>query len=307
MLNTIGALILDPNVRWIIVGCMLLGLSSGVIGSFMVLRKQSLIGDALAHAALPGICIAFMLSGVKSTGGFFIGALVAGVIATFGIRWITQYSRIKQDAAMGIILSFFFGVGVLLLTHIQHSGDGGQSGLDKYLFGQAASMMQSDVYLLAGISLLMIVICVALFKLFKLISFDSGFAKGMGLPVAFLEQLLLLLTVIIVVAGIQAVGVVLMSALLITPAIAARFWTDRLHIMVIISGVFGAISGLVGTLWSGMVAQLPTGPVTVLTATLFFAISALCAPRRGWLAKSWSRKQTKEQWHRQGQGGISHE
>ncbi|WCT55066.1 metal ABC transporter permease [Paenibacillus kyungheensis] len=305
MFNTIGALILDPNVRWIIVGCMLLGLSSGVIGSFMVLRKQSLIGDALAHAALPGICIAFMLSGVKSTGGFFIGALVAGVIATFGIRWITQYSRIKQDAAMGIILSFFFGVGVLLLTHIQHSGDGGQSGLDKYLFGQAASMMQSDVYVLAGISILMIVICIALFRLFKLISFDPGFARGMGLPVAFLEQLLLLLTVIIVVAGIQAVGVVLMSALLITPAIAARFWTDRLHIMVILSGIFGALSGLIGTLWSGMVSQLPTGPVTVLAATVFFAISALGAPRRGWLAKLWSRKQTKDQWHRQ--GGISHE
>ncbi|MEW4371606.1 metal ABC transporter permease [Paenibacillus kandeliae] len=305
MMTMLISMLGDPNVRWIIAGCMLLGLSSGVIGCYMVLQKRSLIGDALAHAALPGICIAFMLTGAKSALGFFIGALIAGVIATFGIRWITTYSRIKQDAALGIVLSLFFGIGVLLLTRIQHSGDGGQSGLDKFLFGQAASMMREDLYLLTGISVVLLVLCGLLFKQFKLISFDRDFARGLGWRVVWLEQLILLLTVVVVVSGIQAVGVVLMSALLITPAVAARYWTDRLYMMLIIAGIFGAVSGIVGTLWSGMVSQLPTGPVTVLASTLIFAASALLAPRRGWLARMWQHRRNRQQWQRN--GGVTHE
>ncbi len=294
----------DPNMRWIVVGCMLLGLSSGLIGSYMLLQKRSLIGDALAHAALPGICIAFMLTGVKSTIGFLLGALIAGAIATFGIRWIAAHSRIKQDTAMGIVLSLFFGIGVMLLTRIQHSGDGGQSGLDKFLFGQAASMMREDVYMLAGISSLLLLLCLLLYKPFKLISFDAGFARGLGWPVARLEQLMLLLTVLVVVAGIQAVGVVLMSALLITPAVAARYWTDKLSVMLLLAGIFGAGSGFSGTFWSSMVTGLPTGPVTVLSATIVFAVSALLAPQRGWVGKSLRQRRARQQWQ---QGGTAHE
>ncbi|WP_322923827.1 metal ABC transporter permease [Paenibacillus campi] len=294
----------DPNMRWIVIGCMLLGLSSGLIGCYMLLQKRSLIGDALAHAALPGICIAFMLTGVKSTTGFVLGALVAGAIATWGIRWLTNYSRIKQDAAMGIVLSLFFGIGVMLLTRIQHSGAGGQSGLDKFLFGQAASMMRADVYMLAGISILLLVLCVLLYKPFKLISFDPGFARGLGWQVARLEQLMLLLAVLVVVAGIQAVGVVLMSALLITPAVAARYWTNKLYVMLLLAGMFGAMSGLSGTFWSGMLTGLPTGPVTVLSATLLFALSALFAPQRGWIGKRWRQRRARRAWT---QGGATHE
>lgn len=206
---------------------------------------------------------------------------------------------------MGIVLSFFFGIGVLLLTRIQHSGNGGQSGLDKFLFGQAASMMRQDLYLLTGISIVLIAVCILLFKQFKLVSFDRGFAKGLGWPVVWLEQIILLLTVFVVVAGIQAVGVVLMSALLITPAVAARYWTDRLHIMIILAGIFGAVSGAAGTVSSSMVSQLPTGPVTVLAATLIFAISALFAPRRGWLARLWQHRRNRLEWNNK--GGVSHE
>ncbi len=303
-MDSLWMILTDPNMRWIVAGCMLLGLSSGVIGCYMLLQKRSLIGDALAHAALPGICIAFMLTGVKSAIGFLLGALIAGAIATFGIRWITAHSRIKQDAAMGIVLSMFFGIGVMLLTRIQHSGEGGQSGLDKFLFGQAASMMRQDVYMLAGISLVLLLLCVVLYKPFKLISFDKGFARGLGWPVARLEQLMLLLTVLVVVAGIQAVGVVLMSALLITPAVAARYWTDKLYMMLLLAGLFGAISGLSGTFWSGMVTGLPTGPVTVLSATLLFAVSALFAPGRGWLGRAARQRRARREWK---QGGAAHE
>ncbi|MFD1268738.1 metal ABC transporter permease [Paenibacillus motobuensis] len=284
----------DPNMQWILMGSLLLGIGSGVIGSFTYLRKQSLLGDALAHAALPGICIAFMLSGVKSIGLFMIGSIVSGMIATFGIYAITRYSRIKQDAALGIVLSVFFGIGVMLMTKIQHSGNGNQSGLDKYMFGQAASMMKSDVYMMGAVSLLLILICFIFFKEFKLVSFDPGFARGMGMKVGLLEQVLLFMTVIAVVVGIQAVGVVLVAALLITPAVSARYWTDSLGVMVIIAGVIGAFSGVTGTLISGTLSNLPTGPVTVLAATSLFFVSAVFAPNRGLVAKMWRRARTKQ-------------
>ncbi|MED4603952.1 iron chelate uptake ABC transporter family permease subunit, partial [Paenibacillus validus] len=254
----------DPNAQWILLGSMLLGLSSGVLGSFAYLRKQSLMGDALAHAALPGVCIAFMLTGSKSIFFFLIGAAAAGLIATFGIGYVTRHSRIKQDSALGIVLSVFFGVGIVLLTKIQHGGSGNQSGLDKFLFGQAASMVLSDVITMAVVALILVILCGLLFKEFKLLSFDPGFAKGIGLPVAALDQFMMFLIVVAVVVGIQAVGVVLMSALLITPAVSARYWTEKLGVMVVLSGIFGAISGFVGTLVSGLGSNLPTGPLSVL-------------------------------------------
>lgn len=281
--------LVDPNMRWILMGSLLLGLGSGVIGAFTFLRKQSLLGDTIAHAALPGICIAFMLTEVKSMGLFMLGAIVSGVIATLGIHVITRFSRIKQDAALGITLTVFFGIGVVLMTKIQHSGNGNQSGLDKYMFGQAASMMLSDVYLMAGISIVLIAICTLLFKEFKLISFDPAFARGLGFKVALLEQLLLLFTVIAVVIGIQAVGVVLVAALLITPAVAARYWSETLGLMVVLAGIFGALSGMVGTVISSTVSNLPTGPVTVLSATAIFTISFLFAPAKGLVFK-WIRQ-----------------
>lgn len=275
----------DPNAQWILLGSMLLGLSSGVLGSFAYLRKQSLMGDALAHAALPGVCMAFMLTGSKSIFFFLIGAAAAGLIATFGIGYVTRHSRIKQDSALGIVLSVFFGVGIVLLTKIQHGGSGNQSGLDKFLFGQAASMVLTDVITMAVVALLLVIICGLFFKEFKLLSFDPGFAKGIGLPVAALDQFMMFLIVVAVVVGIQAVGVVLMSALLITPAVSARYWTEKLGVMVVLSGIFGAVSGFVGTLLSGLGSNLPTGPLSVLAATALFIVSVLFAPKRGLAAK----------------------
>ncbi|MNK49176.1 Manganese transport system membrane protein MntB [compost metagenome] len=290
-------LFLDPNARWILLGCMLLGLSSGVIGSFSYLRKQSLMGDALSHAALPGVCIAFMLSGSKSILLFLIGAAAAGFLATFGIGYITRHTRIKQDAALAIVLSVFFGFGTVLLTHIQHSGNSNQSGLDKFLFGQAASMVQSDVIIMALISVVLIGICCLLYKEFKLLSFDPGFARGLGYPVALLDQLIMFLMVVAVVVGIQAVGIVLMAALLITPAVSARYWTEKLGVMVILSGLFGALSGLAGTFVSASGSNLPTGPLTVLAATTLFLISMALAPKRGLLSKLIMRKAAINMYH----------
>lgn len=289
------SLLNDPNVRWILAASTLLGFGSGVIGNFAYLRKQSLMGDALAHAALPGVCIAFMLTGVKSLILFIIGASISGFIATLGIGYVTRYSRIKQDTALAIVLSVFFGIGIVLLTHIQHSGSGNQSGLDKFLFGQAAAMVLSDVIAMTIISVLLVTVCCLLFKEFKLLSFDPGYAKGLGYPVVFLEQLLMFFVVVVVVVGIQAVGVVLMSALLIIPAVTARYWTDRLGVMVMLAGIFGAASGFAGTLISTTGNHLPSGPVSVLSAACFFIITIVASPKRGLLSKVLVRRKARQQ------------
>ncbi|MCM3236605.1 metal ABC transporter permease [Heyndrickxia oleronia] len=283
----------DPNTQWILFGSVLLGISSGIIGCFAYLRKQSLMGDALSHAVLPGVCLAFILTGTKSIFFFLIGAMIAGILATMSISFVTRYSRIKQDSALGIILTVFFGIGIVLLTQIQHSASGNQSGLDKFLFGQAASMVHSDVYTMAGISLFLIGVSIVFFKEFKLLSFDPGFAKGIGLPTMILDQFIMLLMVIAVVIGIQAVGVVLMAALLITPAVSARYWTEKLHVMVILAGLFGGTSGLIGTIISTWANNLPTGPLIVLSATSIFVVSIVLAPSRGVLAMAMRQKRAK--------------
>ncbi|MGE6227055.1 metal ABC transporter permease [Paenibacillus chitinolyticus] len=284
MLNWLEAL-KDPNTQWILYGSSLLGLGGGVLGSFAYLRKQSLMGDALSHAALPGVCAAFMVTGSKSILGFLAGAAISGLLATLSIGWMTRHSKIKQDTALGIVLSVFFGFGIVLLTQIQHSPSGNQSGLDKFLFGQAASMVMKDVYTMAGVSVLLLLVCSLFYKELKLTSFDTGFAKGIGYPTALLDQFVLLLILVAVVTGIQAVGVVLMAALLITPAVAARYWTEKLGTMVVLSGLFGAISGALGTLLSTIGSNMPTGPLSVLAATAWFLVSLVFGARKGLMPK----------------------
>ncbi|ARU63505.1 manganese ABC transporter permease [Tumebacillus avium] len=285
MADLFSTLLSDPNTRWVLAACMLLGLASGVLGCFAVLRRHSLMGDAVAHAALPGICIAFMLSGSKSIGLFLIGAAVAGVLAAFCITAVTRYSRIKEDTALGLVLSVFFGVGIVLLTRIQHSPLGNQSGLDSFLFGKAASLSDVDVQVMMGAAAVLVLLCALLFKEFKLLSFDPGFGRGLGMPMGLFNLLLMSLIVLAVVIGLQAVGVVLMAAMLILPALAARYWTERLDRMMLLAGGFGALAGAIGTFVSAMAANLPTGPVIVLSGTSLFLLSLLFAPRRGLLAK----------------------
>ncbi|MGV3722390.1 MAG: metal ABC transporter permease [Actinomycetota bacterium] len=279
----------DPNAQWVLGGCMLLGISSGVLGSLALLRRRSLMGDALAHAALPGVCLAYLLTGSRSLGFFLVGALIAGLLGAGCIQAITRHSRIKENSALGIVLSVFFGFGIVLLTLIQRTGEASQAGLDKFIFGQAASLVGADVQVMAACALVVCLAAATLFKEFKLLCFDPGFARGIGFPVTVLDGLLMLLIVLSVVIGLQAVGVVLMAALLITPAAAARLWTDRLDVMVWLAGLFGALSGAVGTAASTVAERMPTGPLIVLAATALFVFSLVFAPRRGILAKTLHR------------------
>lgn len=293
-MEQIGQMLLAANTQWVLIGTLLLGLASGILGSFALLRKQSLIGDAVAHAALPGICIGFMLTGERSLIILLIGATVTGLIAAYCIQYIASASILKEDTAICLILSTFFGVGIVLLTKVQQMPSGNKSGLDSFIFGQAAGMVSSDVKLMAGAAALLLMVTIIFFKEFKLITFDVEFAKGLGLPVSALNFLFMTLLVAVVVIGIQAVGVILMAALLITPAISARYWTNSLSKMVIISGIFGAISGVIGTLISSLDRGIPTGPFIVVTATIIFFISILFAPARGIITLKIKRRMTNQ-------------
>jgi manganese/zinc/iron transport system permease protein len=269
------------TVRNVLVASALLGLSGGVLGCFALLRRQSLLSDALAHAALPGVCLAFLLTGSKAPGVLLAGALVAGVLGAFAILGVIRASRIKEDSAIGIVLSVFFGMGILLLTWIQKLPAGNQSGLDRFLFGQAATLGIEDVRLLSVVAILVLAGVVLFFKEFKLVSFDLGFGSSLGLPVKRLEIALTALLVVVVVIGLQMVGVVLMVATLLTPAAAARQWTDRLGAMILLSGLIGALSGSAGAFASASLSRIPTGPAIVLILSAVLVLSLLLAPGRG--------------------------
>lgn len=286
MIESLFQQLQNANTQWVLVGTILLGLASGVVGSFTLLRRQSLIGDAMAHAALPGVCIAFLLYGEKSLLWFLVGAAIAALLSSFIIQFVIQHSRIKEDSALGIIISVFFGLGIVLLTYIQHNGAGNQSGLDDFIFGKAASMVAGDVQLITIIAIMVLVLIVIFYKEFKLLTFDPQFAKGLGFPTKFLNGLLLMLIVCSVVIGLQTVGVVLMAAMLITPAISARYWTNTLSHMIMISGVIGGFSGVLGTLLSTIMNGMATGPLIIVASTCMFLFSLIFAPKRGLLAKA---------------------
>ena len=277
---------MDANTQWVMTGTALLGMAGGVLGSFALLRRRALVGDVLAHAALPGVAGAFLATGTKAVGPLLAGAAIAAVAGVLTMSAIARFSRLKADAAMSLVLTVFFGLGIMLLGAAQRSPGGNQSGLDKFLFGQAAAIVGRDVRVITLAAALLCLLVLLLFKEFKLLAFDPEFGVGIGLPMAAVELVFNLAVVLAVVIGLEAVGVVLMAALLVTPAAAARCWTDRLHLMVPLSGLFGALSGALGTAVSLVGPRMPTGPLIVLAATGIFVASLLLAPRRGLLARS---------------------
>ncbi len=271
----------DYTLRQVALGAAMLGIVNGVLGSFAVLRKQSLLGDGISHAALPGIALAFLFTGSKSSLTLLLGAAAAGWVGTLLIMSIVKHTRVKYDSALGLVLSVFFGFGLVLLTYIQKLPVATQAGLDKFLFGQAATLLRKDVVTIGVLGGIVLVFLLVFWKEFKLISFDPDFAFSLGFPVRVLDVLLTTLLVIAIVIGLQTVGVVLMSAMVVAPAAAARQWTDRLGVMVAVSGGFGALAGVSGAIISSQAARIPTGPTIVLCASAIVLFSLLLAPNRG--------------------------
>lgn len=283
MLDLLGELVFDYTLRNVALGAAILGVASGVLGCFAILRRQGLLGDALAHATLPGVAVAFLLSGAKAPVLLLAGAAASAGLGALLILAVVQGTRIKQDAALGIVLSVFFGVGMVLLTFIAGTGNAAQGGLNRFIFGQAATIVQGDVVTMGVLAAVALLTVTLLFKEFKLVSFDPAFAASIGYPVGKLGLLLTALIVVSIVIGIQTVGAILMAAMLITPAAAARQWTDRLSVMVFVSASFGALSGVAGALVSASGEDLPTGPLVVLFATALLLFSLFLGARHGLL------------------------
>lgn len=277
----LSALLQDYTLRTVALGALTLGAVSGALGTYAVLRRQSLVGDAISHAALPGIALAFLLTGSKAPLVLLIGAGVAGWLAMVAVGAITRTTRVKFDSALGLALSVFFGLGLMLLTYIQRQPDATQAGLEKFLFGQAATVLIGDVQIMAVLSGLAMLVVIACWKELKLLAFDPEFGRSLGLPTRRLDVLLTTLTVLAIVIGLQMVGVVLMSAVIVAPAAAARQWTDRFHVMFGLSALFGAAAGVAGAIISSTAARLPTGPTIVLSLAAIVTVSLLLAPNRG--------------------------
>jgi len=277
------------NTNIVILGTTLLGLSAGVIGSFALLRKRSLTTDALSHATLPGIGLAFLGAVALGADGRSLPVLLAGAAATGAlgvvcIQAILRYTRLREDAAIGIVLSVFFGAGIVALSYIQANAPSGAAGLNHFIYGQTAAMGARDAVLMGAIAVVAVVSTLLLSKEFALVCFNDAFARVDGWPVGRIDLLMMSLVVIVTVAGLQAVGIILVVAMLIIPPVAARFWTERLWLLLLLAGAIGAASGYLGSVVSALLPRQPAGAVIVLTAGSIFALSMIAAPARGVLA-----------------------
>jgi manganese/zinc/iron transport system permease protein len=286
----------DYNTRVVVLGTAGLGIAAGLIGCFTLLRRRALMGDALAHATLPGIGVAFIIAnqlGIfeKSLLLLLFGAATSGLLGVATIAYLRNAVGLREDAALGIVLSVFFGAGVALLSIIQQLPTGSAAGLEAYIYGKTASMIAFDAWLILGTASTCILASIFFFKEWKLLCFDEGFASSRGYPTMLLDALLMATVVLVTIVGLQAVGLVLMIALLIIPAVSARFWTDNLKWVMVVSAMVGAMSCIAGSILSAVFTRLPSGPMIVLVAACMFAISLCFGRKRGALIRFIRRRQ----------------
>ncbi|SHF71883.1 metal ABC transporter permease [Ornithinibacillus halophilus] len=275
------SILASSTTQWVLASTMILGIAAGMVGCLAYWKKQSLMSDALAHAALPGVIIAFLLLQEKNLLILIIGAAISALMGAFLIQLIQSTTRITEDTAMGMILSIFFGAGLMLLTLVNRTAGGNQSGLDNFIFGQAAAMVKSDVITMLMLAVIVIIVLFLGFKEWKIYLFDPQFAKGIGLSIRGMNFLYTGVLVTTIVIGIQAVGVILIAALLIIPSVSARYWTQSFKWMLIISACIGGLSGAIGTYISALGSGWPTGPFIVLVAGVFFTISLIFGKEKG--------------------------
>lgn len=280
----------DPAVRYAVGGAILMGVCCGVLGGFVVVRKMALMGDTLSHAVLPGVALGFLWNLSKDPIAIFVGATLAGLLGTAMVRALVRTTRIKEDAALGLVLASFYGAGACLVSMITRLEAGNKSGIDKFLFGQAAAINSGDVALMLVVTFLVLGLVALFYKELLIVSFDGGFAQASGLPVTWIDRGLMLLLSFSVVIALQAVGAVLVSAMLITPAAAAYLLTDRLHRLLWLSAAFGVAAGVTGAFFSFLGHNLPTGPLMVIGASVVFLGAFLFGPRHGVVARWWRRR-----------------
>lgn len=292
------------NTAIVVGGTAFLGAAAGVVGSFLLLRKQSLLGDALSHATLPGIGLAFAVmvwlgGDTKSLPPLLIGATITGLLGVLMVLAIRKTTRLKDDAAMGIVLSVFFGLGIAILKMVQKIPGQSSAGLDSFIYGDAASMLGRDFLLIIGTLIVTLVVAFLILKELTLLCFDDSFASTQGWPTTLLDILLMALVTAVTVVGLKAVGLILIIAFLIIPATAARFWTNNLRSMLWLAAVIGAVSGAIGSIVSSFYGDLPAGAIIVIAAAAVFVFSMLFGPVRGVLPRTLRQLQLKKKVGRQ--------
>lgn len=279
----------DPTFRTVLLGTMGIGAVSGSVGCFAYLRRQSLVGDVVAHSSLLGIMVFFLISywltgeGSKSLFVLIPGAMLAGILALALSQWIVGRTSVREDSGLGVMLAVFFGTGILLLRWVHKTNPPipGRRGLDSYLFGMAASMTQADLIMIAIVGLGSIAAMLLLWKELKVFTFDPLLTQSLGYRTRWLDWLMIAIFVNGIVIGIQCIGVVLIIAMLVAPAAAARQWTESLESMVLLAAVIGASCAAIGTIVSAIFSGVPTGPVIVLAGSIVVLGSILFAPKRG--------------------------
>ena len=279
-------LLRNYNIRIVVMGTIMLGIASGVIGVFLLLRKRALLGDALSHATLPGIALAYL--GMQLIGGdgknvpaLLLGAALTALLAMGVLLALRRYSQLKEDTIIALVLSSFFGLGVALLGIIQKSPQGHAAGLQNFIYGNTASMLRSDVLLMTLVACVLLVISLIFFKEIRIVTFDQEYAASMGYRTSLIDMVVISMTLLLTVVGLQAVGLIMIIALLIVPAVAARLWTQYLKTICWLAGAFGAISCYSGALLSAAAERLPAGASIVLMTGLIFTFSILLGRERG--------------------------
>lgn len=286
----------DYNSRVVILGTAMLGCAAGVVGSFTLLRKRALVGDAISHAMLPGLGIAFLVATMIGGDGrslpvLFAGATISGLVGAAAILGLRSTWRLSEDAAFGIVLSVFFGAGVALLGVIQSLEAGHAAGLEGFIYGKTASLSWADLMVIVAAAAIALSLCVLYFKELSLLCFDQAFAETQGYSRWWLDGLLMSMVVGITITGMQAVGLILVIALLIIPAAAARFWTNRLSLQLLISAGIGMVGCFGGSMCSAMLPNMPAGAVIILACAILFLFSLLVGAEQGLLWRAIRRWQ----------------
>lgn len=268
----------DYTLGIILLGTTLVGITSGIVGCFIILQRQSLLGDALAHATLPGIATMFLYTNSKSPSLLFLGATISAVLGAYCIEFINKKTTLKEETSLGIILSTSFGIGTILLSIIQAYPNANKAGINKFLLGNAATLLFDDLLIIGVITLLVIISTIACWKEFKLFIFNKEFANSIGMQTKTIKIILMMLIITTIIIGLQAVGAVLISSLLIAPATAASQWTKSLHLLILLSIAFSCLATITGTLISCSASHLPTGPIIIIIATSCTFLSIFFAP-----------------------------
>lgn len=291
----------DQTLITVMAGATLTGALAGGTGCFTVLRRQSLAGDIVSHAALSGIVLSFLagyqLFEIEQPGGWnLLGGLLTGLLAMGLVQRIPRRTPLQADSALGVALALFFGAGMVLLGIAMRLPSGAARGLEAYLFGMAATLLPEDVYALLGVSALTVGLLAAFWRPLRLVTFDPAYAHNAGFSIKRYDALLTGIMVLVILVGARTVGVVLMVALLTAPAAAARLWTRRLGAMVLLATLFGGLAGAIGAWLSSLATHTPTGPLIVLASAAIFVASLLLAPGRGLIARAFHQRKLRKRW-----------